>query len=692
MKPEAPSGRSPTFAWSDRELSEPLGNEPLFTSRLRLIKARLSPPRLFIYDPDRGHVATRVSGAGFRKLSTLRVSDRNLERAHKILRAAGFNPAELARCEDKIVLGKLIGGGELGVDWLRAHWGVLCRDAPAAFMIRLILGQWVTFTLQRQQTEEQDQARAGAAETARRLANGLIDDGGKVDTDAVAVALEQLQGHFYRSRWSPDPHGPHLDRMLACLSKDAGLRAQLQSIRAPAPVAADLVRATLGLPATHCPTATDARRAVLAALLADLRQGWVGSCFVTCLAIQVHEEQPDWLVRDLKALVEDGRLVVGQGEVPLNCSADAADNPLLRAWEYSLANLAENGRASHYTATIVEGCDKLLGDAWRDYHFRQHGQPPTTQQEQARDGLAQRACELFKRRMRLLYDAAALRERRDDDGRSERGGFLMQFRSGEDDAWQAIANGAAFTARIGAILQTVVPGPCPDLQDYLNGIIETALRDLKKGVLLDYLKANLRPPGKSPGYLQTDPWRIMAGGLPQPVFENYFGRELKPSVINNEGGSGKQLLAWMVGRLADQRGNLPASVLICGPAHAFLLKPGVPSMDEALNLAEAVEAADASAWIEDHLVQAGKTLIIGDSNWGFGAQHLYFALRYNAAAKDLELWNAAYDGARFALLAPQPNQAAWIGGRWEMFPNLGGAGSTTTTSVEHKEKIPHVQP
>ncbi|HSV44942.1 MAG TPA: hypothetical protein VLJ58_04040 [Ramlibacter sp.] len=106
-------------------------------------------------------------------------------------------------------------------------------------------------------------------------------------------------------------HTRLMARMLTRLKDDAPFAEQLQSIGAPrgaANPAHGMVRATLGLPPGHTVTQADARQAALAALLSDLRQSSVGSCFGTATAVMVHDVQPQQFLAELKGLIETGAM------------------------------------------------------------------------------------------------------------------------------------------------------------------------------------------------------------------------------------------------------------------------------------------------------------------------------------------------------------------------------------------------
>ncbi|MBK8508166.1 MAG: hypothetical protein IPL51_05790 [Candidatus Competibacteraceae bacterium] len=749
---------------SDQELGEPLSAAP----KMESLKAAFAPPRLFIYDPARGHIATRVSDKGFAQLAKFDVSERNLDRARRILQAAGFYPDTIAAIDpgERICLAKLLGSGELSVDWLRENWEALRAGQPDIVEIGLALGQSYTFAHQQEQAGIQDFSRAWHTETARRLANCLIKGNGSVDTDAIAVAIKQLQSDFYRLQLLRGPHGDRLPQMLETLIQDRGSREVLETIKAPASaVASDLVRATLSLPPGRAVTETDARRAALAALLAELRQDSVGSCFATSLAIKVHGDLPRLLIYDLKSLIETGKLTrtVNRSfkpsetvEFPLNpsiglaelrqplvidskgrivqvanqklpapiapheipglraaleslgltaradmkralreaCSAPGQetglemilgrivanrkltppavqlrqaldafqsqlDNRLLRAWEYTVANMAGTGWGAERVHEMAMKLQKALTHDYANY-FSMTGSPLLA----AYNALTDSVVEQFTQRIRLLYDASVAGAKR-QDGSSSYGGFSVQYRNGQGAKWQPIASVAEFNERVGDILELIRHDLPAEIKQFDDNPIDSALRAIHKNTLLT----------NDLGSLRSDPLRVIAGGSAQAVVRNYFGYAARAETITLEprhttNRPGMRLLNWLVEKLKHYGPATPASAPICNAFHTFLLKPYAPHADGALSLASAAQAARLGEWMEKHLVAARNSLIIGDSNWARGDKHLYFALCYDPGNDDLALWETAYDGARFTLLEPLPQH--WLQGEWKLFIDLNG--------------------
>lgn len=71
----------------------------------------------------------------------------------------------------------------------------------------------------------------------------------------------------------------------------------------------DLIRISLHLPTTATPTDAQAKIVVLAALLSDMRQGDVGSCFGTSVAIMMMGSLKGRVISDVEQLITQGRIV-----------------------------------------------------------------------------------------------------------------------------------------------------------------------------------------------------------------------------------------------------------------------------------------------------------------------------------------------------------------------------------------------
>jgi hypothetical protein len=154
---------------------------------------------------------------------------------------------------------------------------------------------------------------ASAKETATRL----INSEGKIgeDFDKLLKEVGDLPDSPYRKQ---------LSKMLNRLKTDKTLSETITSIPKPDkknPING-FIRATLGLKKDEEVTEVHARQAAMSALLAEIRQHDVGSCFGTAIAIRVHDEQPERFLKDIAEMMKTGKLertVDGKKiEIPIN--------------------------------------------------------------------------------------------------------------------------------------------------------------------------------------------------------------------------------------------------------------------------------------------------------------------------------------------------------------------------------------
>jgi hypothetical protein len=152
----------------------------------------------------------------------------------------------------------------------------------------------------------QDAGKARNAEIARSVADRLVNDQGEFevaglylnDPDELAKALGAA------------PHSKQVARALKRLRDEPALQEKLTSIGKPDPKnpAAQMIRASLGLAPGDEVTEAHARKAALSAMLAEMRQSDVGSCYATGTAIRVHDSDPGRMLDDLKEMIETGKL------------------------------------------------------------------------------------------------------------------------------------------------------------------------------------------------------------------------------------------------------------------------------------------------------------------------------------------------------------------------------------------------
>lgn len=178
----------------------------------------------------------------------------------------------------------------------------------------------------------QDQGSIRNVHQARCLAIWLVDDQGHVEESRVLQAKEQIEKKCY-------PLGPegsldacrnqHFLRVLNWLL-DKKFLVEFHRLAKPQgnPLAEELIRYSLVLPAHVMIDDAQTKRAVLSAWLTYLRQN-VGSCFATAPVLLVLHEQPWRFLQDMQQLLAQGqitRVVAGsEFSVPLSPSWGAGD-------------------------------------------------------------------------------------------------------------------------------------------------------------------------------------------------------------------------------------------------------------------------------------------------------------------------------------------------------------------------------
>ncbi len=163
----------------------------------------------------------------------------------------------------------------------------------------------------------QDIPKLPVHELLRCIVLAVIGSDGHIDVDKVKEVRTLVNLDDAR-------HSAHVHRILDLLVKDRGFRKLIEAVKAPRDTEGSgtvkgFIRVMLQLDESEIVRKVDARRAVLQAVLSDLRQGNVGSCYGTAIAISVHDSIPHLMVKDLANMVEKGYFVkkrmTNEGEV-----------------------------------------------------------------------------------------------------------------------------------------------------------------------------------------------------------------------------------------------------------------------------------------------------------------------------------------------------------------------------------------
>ena len=155
-------------------------------------------------------------------------------------------------------------------------------------------------------------------ERSKFIANLLIDSEGKMSIDLIDTIKDLINKQPLGSK-SLKAHNQLLLKTLDAITSNSELVKLINNLEEPGknvekskPLRKQniqsLVRATLGLDEETQLTSMHTKQAILSAILTDLRQGEMGSCFATSMAIMVHDQNPLQVATELKQMIESGVL------------------------------------------------------------------------------------------------------------------------------------------------------------------------------------------------------------------------------------------------------------------------------------------------------------------------------------------------------------------------------------------------
>lgn len=139
------------------------------------------------------------------------------------------------------------------------------------------------------------------------VVEAVIDENGKIDLKMVEVMQKSIKIEDVR-------HHAHVERILNLLANDVKFRDLIENVKTPGDTEGtgtvkQYIRIMLRIGEDKEITKIEAQRAVLGAVLSDIRQGNTGSCYGTAIAICVHDTIPHLMVEDLSSMVEKGYFI-----------------------------------------------------------------------------------------------------------------------------------------------------------------------------------------------------------------------------------------------------------------------------------------------------------------------------------------------------------------------------------------------
>ncbi|CAM2007374.1 hypothetical protein [Acanthopleuribacter pedis] len=276
----------------------------------------VTPPKtlaLFNHN-NQTHVSTGVTQQQFQSLSTLdqqqtpTISGTQLQQVKDILDSVGINHSSLSN-RQKLRAAVMLGNNEVSGAWLKEHTKAIRTGDDTAITAGKILHEAYLFANAQQKGGLQGPSDSLHTKLAMKIADAVIKPNGDVDNLAIAEMMQQLKDDVLAGKLKAGPHHKAMAAMLGKFGASHSMREKLGGITAPRQNSPQerMLQATLGK--TTSPLSNrDARVAVLSAMLADLRQGQVGSCFGTSIAIHLKKDHPEKMLDHLKDMVENGRI------------------------------------------------------------------------------------------------------------------------------------------------------------------------------------------------------------------------------------------------------------------------------------------------------------------------------------------------------------------------------------------------
>ncbi len=228
--------------------------------------------------------------------------------AELILQTAGVLIQNMNTAQ-KVKAAVMLGSGEVSGAWMRDNINHVVGNDQRDIAVGKMLQSAYLFAHEQQRGGLQDPSASFNTKLALDVADKVLAPNGTVDRDMVATLIDQLSNDRMGTRLKVGPHRAEMIKLLTHIRDNGAFRNTLAGITAPAgnSAQAKTIRATLNKP-TGVLSNRDARKAVLSSMLAHLRQGSVGSCFGTSIAIHLKTNHYNKTLTMLKDLVENNRL------------------------------------------------------------------------------------------------------------------------------------------------------------------------------------------------------------------------------------------------------------------------------------------------------------------------------------------------------------------------------------------------
>ena len=425
----------------------------------------------------------------------------------------------------------------------------------------------------------------GKART-KMMAQSAVGTDGKVNFDDPKAkdAMDHMLFHPGSLKTATPQILGEIDQVKGMFS-DAGTKVVAQKVitdtKAPVGTSPQAVRGQklIGdtLDKTGTVDDTDARAAVLSAMMTPLSQGPVGSCFSTAPVRAMRKTDPVAAMGELSKIASTGEYKTKANKrYPANTSAPGDENPLMRSWEYSVATAAANLASSQERKKLTNGIlpdppktgatdlNNLKGivgeDAWKGTGATAAGAPAVL-------GVKAKLQKAMTTQISFFYNSAPTTSDGSGDGSSTNGGYELQYKK------KSILSEAEFVAAMKAIAMEVT--------GVAKGSTEEGEIDTLVGSAA-FKASVLASAGVGKEYV---PWNRLNGGYDMQTAEVLENKtfERKLSVGGNtsgkpEGARTREVLDAVMGSMGNMAGDMGMMSVYGGKNHTFNLLPNDPSL------------------------------------------------------------------------------------------------------------------
>jgi hypothetical protein len=273
------------------------------------------------------------------------------------------------------------------------------------------------------------------------------------------------------------------------------------------------------------------------------------------------------------------------------------DNRLLRAWEYSLTAMAEQGVADSLTPLLKKGVQSQIESAmdWESVSLFADAPLKAHKLMKARDAIKKKFEEEWDRNVRVGYDAS--REGKlSADGSSNKGAFCLFDKAGIDDPGQHIQvnDKDSYTRLIEGIINgakaEVLKGESdPAVVAFVEKIAASVADKAAKNPDDVVSGANFRIRLQNREF--KEPWTVVTGNYMTPLLSTYYGQDVSKAVKENKVVlSADELTGWLLKSGSELMANIPDKskltpetlIPMDGGPHVWNLRIGDPAVRKVL--------------------------------------------------------------------------------------------------------------